>query len=41
MKGTWYKATHGTDYDYQYNKKVLIVDLLADGDYKINYGGGK
>lgn len=35
---TWRKAQHMVDYDYEYpNPKTLLVHLLADGSYKINY----
>ncbi|WP_338749760.1 discoidin domain-containing protein [Bacillus sp. FJAT-52991] len=38
MKGTWKKAVHGTDYDYEYpNNDQLTVTIYQSGDYKINY----
>lgn len=38
MIGSWKKAVHTTDYDYEYaSNKVLRVTLLTDGTYKINY----
>lgn len=38
MKGSWRKALHGTDYDYEYpTNNLLSVTLLTNGDYKINY----
>lgn len=38
MKGTWRKAVHGTDYDYEYpNNDQLTVTIYQSGDYKINY----
>lgn len=46
MRGEWRKAVHGIDYDYAYpNNTVLKVELVSDGNYKINYamastGGG-
>lgn len=37
-KGSWNKAVYGTDYTYGYPaNNTLRVDILADGDYKINY----
>jgi hypothetical protein len=37
-KGSWNKAVHGTDYTYGYPANdILRVNILADGDYKINY----
>jgi hypothetical protein len=36
--GSWNKAVHGTDYTYGYPANdILRVNILADGDYKINY----
>lgn len=47
LKGSWEKADHKADYTYGYSgNKTLTVNLLTDGDYKINYaksnnvGGG-
>ena len=38
LSGSWWKAIHGTDYDYGYiSNNTLEVDLLKDGSYKINY----
>ena len=37
MSGTWKRALHGTDYDYAYSNSTLTVDILTNGDYKINY----
>ena len=38
MIGSWANAKVGTDYDYEYpSNKSLLVTLLSDGDYKINY----
>lgn len=38
MKGSWDKAIQGTDYKYGYPRNnILRVQLLANGDYKINY----
>lgn len=38
MLGSWDKAVHGTDYKYGYPANDLLsVNLLTDGDYKINY----
>lgn len=37
MNGSWKRALHGTDYDYAYNNNTLTVDILTNGDYKINY----
>ena len=38
MKGSWVKATHNTDYTYAYTtNRSLTVDLLTNGDFKINY----
>lgn len=38
MKGSWDKAIHGTDYKYGYPRNnILRVQLLSNGDYKINY----
>ncbi|RJS60102.1 SPRY domain-containing protein [Bacillus sp. PK3_68] len=38
MKGTWKKAVHGIDYDYEYpNNDQLSVTIYQNGDYKINY----
>lgn len=38
MKGAWNKAIHGTDYTYGYPQNNLLrVNLLSNGDYKINY----
>lgn len=35
---TWRKAQHMVDYDYEYpNPRTLLVHLLADGSYKVNY----
>lgn len=39
MLGSWKKAIHGVDYDYEYaSNTTLLVDILTDGTYKINYG---
>lgn len=41
MRGTWKKAVHGTDYNYEYvTNTQLLVSLLTDGTYKINYPVG-
>ena len=38
MKGSWKKAIHGTDYDYEYpSNEEILVSILSNGDYKINY----
>lgn len=38
MVGSWANAKVGTDYDYAYpSNKSLLVTLLSNGDYKINY----
>ena len=38
MRGEWRRAIHGTDYDYCYPANdILRVELLSDGNYKINY----
>jgi hypothetical protein len=38
MLGKWIKAEHEVDYDYSYpNSTTLVVELLSNGDYKINY----
>ena len=38
MKGEWASAHKGVDYEYGYpNNNLLRVQLLTDGDYKINY----
>lgn len=38
MKGSWDKAVQGTDYKYGYPRNnILRVQLLSNGDYKINY----
>lgn len=38
MRGSWKKAVHGTDYDYEYpNNTTLTVKLFTNGDFKINY----
>ena len=38
MVGSWVNAKVGTDYDYEYpSNKSLLVTLLSNGDYKINY----
>lgn len=38
MNGAWKKAIHGTDYDYEYPANdTLVVKLLTDGSYKMNY----
>lgn len=38
MVGSWTNAKVGTDYDYEYpSNKSLLVTLLSNGDYKINY----
>lgn len=42
MQGTWNHAIHGTDYTYGYpNNELLQVDLLSNGDFKINYNAGE
>ena len=42
MKGSWDKAIHGTDYKYGYpQNNILRVQLLTNGDYKINYSEGE
>lgn len=39
MLGSWKRAMHGKDYDYEYSSNTaLIVNILTDGTYKINYG---
>ena len=40
IKGLWSKAEHTVDYTYGYTSDTLHVDILTNGDYKINYGGG-
>lgn len=38
LRGEWRRAIHGTDYDYCYpSNDTLRVELLSDGNYKINY----
>lgn len=38
MKGEWRSAHKGEDFEYGYpNNNLLRVQLLTDGDYKINY----
>lgn len=38
MKGAWTKAVHGTDFTYAYPRNNLLrINLLTNGDYKINY----
>jgi hypothetical protein len=38
MNGSWKKAKYGTDYIYGYPNNITFkVQLLANGDYKINY----
>lgn len=42
MDGSWNHAVHGTDYTYGYpNNALLQVELLSNGDYKINYNAGE
>lgn len=42
MKGSWDKAIHGTDYKYGYpQNNILRVQLLTNGNYKINYSEGE
>ena len=41
MKGTWRAAVYGTEYTYAYPNNVsMVVNLLADGNWKINYDAG-
>lgn len=41
MKGTWVGAVHGTDYTFAYTSNTnLQVNLLSDGNWKINYDAG-
>lgn len=37
MTGTWEKADYGTDYKYAYSNNSITIDILKNGDYKINY----
>mgnify|MGYP006289877895 FL=1 len=38
MNGTWKRAIHQTDYHTKYTfNNLVVIDFLADGDYKINY----
>lgn len=38
MKGTWKKAIHGTNFDYDYPQNdILRVSISTEGSYKINY----
>lgn len=38
LRGEWRRAIHGADYDYCYpSNDTLRVELLSDGNYKINY----
>lgn len=39
LQGSWNKAEHMVDYQYGYPANdILHVELLTNGDYKINYG---
>lgn len=36
--GSWKKAVHGTDYDYEYSgNSTATISVLTSGDYKVNY----
>jgi hypothetical protein len=37
ISGEWSKAIYGTDFTYSYSNTNLIVMILEDGNYKINY----
>ena len=42
MKGSWNHAVYGTDVTYGYpNNDLLQIDLLTNGDFKINYNAGE
>lgn len=38
MTGTWKAAVHGKDFEYEYpDNSTIVVKLLTNGDYKMNY----
>lgn len=41
MVGTWRAAVYGTEYTYAYPNNIsMVVNLLANGNWKINYDAG-